>query len=175
MTDSVPLRPPVYVRRFGTLVDLALAAVTVVMFVAATVATYVQTPWDGAIQLALVLAVLILLRRRWPMAVLLLSVGAIFVYHLSSWSPAGWIWPASVAYFTAAATSRVRWVAAVGAAQLVYSAVDARWIIDRNMERYLIHTVGEGLLLAVLISGGLAHAASLRWRDRLQPCHHDAD
>nr|WP_055502021.1 hypothetical protein [Nonomuraea pusilla] len=90
-------------------------------------------------------------------------------HHLSSWSPAGWIRPASVAYFTVAATCRVRWVAAIGVVQLVYSAVDARWIIDRNLERYLIHTVGEGLLPAILIGGGLTYAASLRWRDRMQP------
>lgn len=166
MSESLPVRAPIYVRRFDKLVDLALAAITVVVFVAAAIATFVQSPWDGAIQLALVLAVLVLFRRRWPMIVLLLSVAAIFVYHLASWSPAGWIWPASVAYFTAAALSRVRWVAAVGIAQLVYSAIDARWIIDRNLDRYLIHTVGEGLLLAVLIGAGLAYAATLRWQGR---------
>jgi hypothetical protein len=165
MSESLPVRAPIYVRHFDKLVDLALAAITVVVFVAAALATFVQSPWDGAIQLALVLAVLVLFRRRWPMFVLLLSVAAIVVYHLFSWSPAGWIWPASVAYFTAAATVRVRW-AAVGIAQLVYSAIDARWIIDRNLTRYLIHTVGEGLLLAVLIGAGLAYAATLRWQGR---------
>ncbi|WP_157548730.1 hypothetical protein [Nonomuraea candida] len=107
MSESLPVRAPIYVRHFGKLVDLTLAAITVVVFVAAALATFVQSPWDGAIQLALVLAVLVLFRRRRPMFVLLLSVAAIFVYHLAGWSPAGWIWPASVAYFTAAATSRV--------------------------------------------------------------------
>jgi hypothetical protein len=165
MSESLPLRTPAYVRHFDKLVDLALAAVTAVVFVAAALATFVQTPWDGAIQLALVLAVLVLLRRRWPMVVLLLSIAAVFVYHLSNWSPAGWIWPVSVAYFTAAAACRVRWVAAVGIAQLAYSAVDARWIIDRNLTRYFIHTVGEGVLLAILIGAGLVYAATLRWRD----------
>ena len=80
-----------------------------------------------------------------------LSVAAIFVYHFAAWSPAGWIWPASVAYFTAAAGPRVRWVIAIGVAQLVYSAVAAGWIINSNLSRYLIHTVGEGLLFCALV------------------------
>ncbi|MCP2344019.1 hypothetical protein [Nonomuraea roseoviolacea] len=166
MSDSLPLRAPAYVRHFDKLVDLTLAAITVVVFVAAALATFVQSPWDGAIQLALVLAVLMLFRRRWPMLALLLSIAAIFVYHLSSWSPAGWIWPASVVYFTAAATPRVRWAVAIGVAQLIYSAIDARWIIHQNLTRYLIHTVGEGLLLTVVIGAGLAYAATLRWQER---------
>ncbi|WP_111699100.1 hypothetical protein [Microbispora triticiradicis] len=168
MTDSLPLRAPAYVRHFGTLVDLALAACTVVVFVAATLATGVPSPWPATIPFALVLGALVLFRRRWPMVVLVLSVAAVFAYHLVSWSPAGWIWPASVAYLTAAATPRVRWVAAIGIAQLVYSAVDARWILARNLPRYLIHTVGEALLLAILIGAGLAYAATLRWRGRHQ-------
>lgn len=103
------------------------------------------------------------------MTVLLLSIGGITVYHLTGhWSPAGWIWPAAVAYFTAATTPRVRWVPALGLAQLVYSAVDARWILDRNPVRYLIHVAGEGLLLAVLVAAGLTYAAAMRWRERLR-------
>ncbi|MEV5745288.1 hypothetical protein AB0L30_34960 [Microbispora rosea] len=127
--------PDTPVRRTGWIADLAFAVLTVVLFVAVALATGVHNPWDGPIPLALFLGVLLLVRRRWPMTVLLLSVAAVLTYHLGHFSPAGWIWPVAAAYFTAAATSRVRWVVAVGVAQLVYSAVDARWIIDRNLVR----------------------------------------
>ncbi|WP_336216986.1 hypothetical protein [Nonomuraea sp. LPB2021202275-12-8] len=123
-------------------------------------------PWPGAIPVALVLGGLLFLRRRRPMTVLLLSIAVVFAYHLGAWSPAGWIWPLSVAYVTAAATPHVRWVAGIGAAQLAYSAVDAWWIVERNLARYLIHTIGEALLLALLITGGIAYAATRRWRAR---------
>ncbi|MFD8527096.1 hypothetical protein ACFV0L_06755 [Streptosporangium canum] len=166
MAESSPVRAPAVVRHFARIVDLVFAALTVVFFVAIALATGVRSPWSAAIPLALFLGVLLLVRRRWPMTVLLLSIAAIFAYHLVSWSPPGWIWPASAAYFTAAATSRVRWVAVIGVAQLLYSAIDARWVIDRNMPHYLTHTLGEGLLLAALLGMGLAYAASVRWRNR---------
>ncbi|MFC0861554.1 sensor histidine kinase [Sphaerimonospora cavernae] len=168
MAERYSPRAPAPVRLPARIADVALAAFTVVVVVAVALAAGVRNPWAGPIPLALFLGVLLLVRRRWPMTVLLLSVAAIFAYHLAYWSPAGWIWPVSAAYFTAAATSRVRWVAAIGVAQLVYSAIDARWIIGRNLTRYLIHTLGEGVLLAVLIAAGLAYAASRRAGDRLR-------
>ncbi|MFI6881586.1 hypothetical protein [Streptosporangium canum] len=166
MTEPSPVRAPAAVRHFDRIVDLVFAALTVVIFVAVALATRVHSPWSAAIPLALFLGALLLVRRRWPMTVLLLSIAALFAYHLAFWSPPGWIWPASAAYFTAAATSRVRWVTVIGVAQLLYSAIDARRIIDRNLSHYLIHTLGEGLLLAALLGMGLAYAASVRWRNR---------
>jgi signal transduction histidine kinase len=169
MAEPSPRREPAPVRHFARITDITLAALTLVFFVAAAFATGVQNPWRGPIPLGLLLGALLLVRRRWPMTVLLLSIGGIFAYHLTGhWSPAGWIWPAAVAYFTAATTPRVRWVPAIGLAQLVYSAVDARWILDRNVARYLIHVAGEGLLLAILIAAGLSYGAAMRWRERLR-------
>lgn len=161
-------------RHGDRIADLAFAVLTVVLFVAVALATGVHNPWGGVIPLALVLGALLLVRRRWPMPVLLLSVAALFVYHLAHLSPAGWIWPVAAAYFTAAGTSRIRWVVVIGVAQLVYSAVDARWMIDRNLIRYLIHTLGEGVLLAALVAAGLAYAASRRRGELLREAEHRA-
>ncbi|MEO3805245.1 histidine kinase [Nonomuraea sp. B1E8] len=169
MAEPPPRRVPAPVRHLAWIADITLAVLTLVFFVAVALATGVRNPWEGTIPLALLLGALLLVRRRWPMTVLLLSIGGIFAYHLTGhWPPAGWIWPAAVAYFTASTTPRVRWVAAIGLAQLAYSAVDARWIVDRNLTRYLIHVVGEGLLLAILIAAGLTYAAAMRWRERLR-------
>ncbi|WP_327046396.1 histidine kinase [Microbispora sp. NBC_01189] len=169
MTEAPTRREPAPVRHFTRITDITLAALTLVFFVAVALATEVQNPWRGPIPLGLFLGALLLVRRRWPMTVLLLSIGGIAVYHLTGhWSPPGWIWPAAVAYFTAATTPLVRWVAAIGLAQLAYSAVDARWVLDRNPARYLIHVAGEGLLLAILVAAGLTYAAAMRLRERLR-------
>ncbi|MFD9949298.1 sensor histidine kinase [Nonomuraea sp. NPDC059023] len=162
-------REPALVRHFARITDVAFAALTLVFFVAVALATGVRSPWQAAIPLGLLLGALLLVRRRWPMTVLLLSIGGIFVYRLTGhWSPAGWIWPAAVAYFTAATTPRVRWVAAIGLAQLLYSAVDIRLVLDRNPNRFVFHVAGEGVLLAILIAAGLTYAAVMRWRERLR-------
>ncbi|WP_182903883.1 sensor histidine kinase [Microbispora sp. H10830] len=161
-------------RHAGWITDATFAVLTVVLFVAVALAAGVHQPWDGVIPLALFLGALLLVRRRWPMTVLLVSVAAVFAYHLGHPSPAGWIWPVAAAYFTAAGTSRVRWVVVAGVAQLVYSAVDARWIIDINLFRYFVHTLGEGLLLAALVAAGLAYVASQRRGDLLREAEYRA-
>ncbi|MEU6731235.1 histidine kinase [Nonomuraea wenchangensis] len=169
MAEPPPRRAPAPVRHLARITDITLAVLTLVFFVAVALATGVHSPWRGPIPLGLLLGGLLLVRRRWPMTVLLLSIGGIFVYHLTvDWSPAGWIWPAAVAYFTAATTSRVRWVPVIGLAQLVYSAVDARRILDFSVPRYVFHVAGEGLLLAILIGAGVTYAAATRWRERLR-------
>ncbi|MET8990188.1 histidine kinase [Nonomuraea wenchangensis] len=169
MAEPSPRREPAPVRHLARITDITLAVLTLVFFVAVALATGVHNPWHGPIPLGLLLGGLLLVRRRWPMTVLLLSIGGIFVYHLTvDWSPAGWIWPAAVAYFTAATTSRVRWVPVIGLAQLVYSAVDARRLLDINPTQYVMHLAGEGLLLAILVAAGLTYAAATRWRERLR-------
>ncbi|TXK41709.1 sensor histidine kinase [Nonomuraea sp. C10] len=169
MAEPPSRREPAPVRHLARITDITLAALTLVFFVAVALATGVHNPWQGPIPLGLLLGALLLVRHRWPMTVLLLSIGGIFVYHLTGhWSPAGWIWPAAVAYFTAATTPRVRWVAAIGLAQLVYSAVEFRSVLDRNPTHYVLHVAGEGLLLAILIAAGLTYAAAMRWRERLR-------
>jgi len=163
-----PQREPASVRHSARMVDGVLATLTVIGFTIGAIAAGVHSPWQGTIPLALFLGGLLLLRRRRPMTVLLLSIAGIFVYRLTSDFEGGWIWPASVAYFTAAASPRVRWVAVIGVAQLVYSAVDFRWVLDRSTGRFVIHIAGEGLLLAFLLAAGVAYAAAQRWRERLR-------
>ncbi|MFI6293286.1 sensor histidine kinase [Nonomuraea sp. NPDC050790] len=169
MAEPPPRREPAPVRHFARITDLTLAVLTLVFFVAVALATGVRGPWEGAIPLGLLLGALLLVRRRWPMTVLLLSIGGIFLYHLTGhWSPAGWVWPTAVAYFTAATTPRVRWVGAIGLAVLLYSALDAHRILDWNPTRYVLHVAGEGVILALLIAAGLTYAATTRWRERLR-------
>ncbi|MFI7639330.1 sensor histidine kinase [Nonomuraea sp. NPDC049400] len=169
MAVPSPQRAPAPVRHSARLLDLALAVITVVGVVTGVMAAEVrESPWAGLIPLALFLGALLLFRRRWPMTVLLLSIAAIFVYRFNSHFQGGWIWPASAAYFSAACTPRVRWVALIGVAQLVYAAVDFWWVLQRNVVRFVVHIAGEGLVLAMLIGAGLVCAAVMRWRGQLR-------
>ncbi|MEV4111785.1 histidine kinase [Nonomuraea sp. NPDC049695] len=169
MAVPFPQRAPAPVRHSARLLDLALALITVVGVVTGVMAAEVhESPWQGLIPLALFLGGLLLFRRRLPMTVLLLSIAAIFLYRLNSHFEGGWIWPASAAYFSAACTPRVRWVALVGVAQLVYAAADFWWVLQRNVPRFVIHIAGEALLLAMLIGAGLVCAAVMRWRGQLR-------
>ncbi|HUR05361.1 MAG TPA: sensor histidine kinase [Nonomuraea sp.] len=169
MTPQFSKRAPTPVRHSARLVDLALAVITVVGVVTGVMAAEVhESPWQGLIPLALFLGALLLFRRRWPMTLLILSIGAIFVYRFNSHFVGGWIWPASAAYFSAACTQRVRWVAVIGVAQLVYATADFWWVLQKNTGRFVIHIAGEGLLLAALIGAGLSYAAVMRWREQLR-------
>ncbi|MEV0238201.1 histidine kinase [Nonomuraea sp. NPDC050786] len=169
MAVPFPQRAPAPVRRSARLLDLALALITVVGVVTGVMAAEVhESPWRGLIPLALFLGGLLLFRRHLPMTVLLLSIAAIFLYRLNSHFQGGWIWPASAAYFSAACTPRVRWVALVGVAQLGYAAADFWWVLQRNVGRFVLHIAGEGLLLAMLIGAGLVCAAVMRWRGQLR-------
>ncbi|MFF3437596.1 sensor histidine kinase [Streptosporangium sp. NPDC002721] len=168
MAEPLSQRVSIPVRHFDRIIDVALATLTVVGVITGVAAAEVRITWTGTIPFALFLGALLLVRRRWPMTVLLLSIAAIFIYRLTSDFEGGWIWPLSVAYFTAAATPRVRWVVAIGAAQLIYSAVDFWPVLNRSIGRFIVHLAGEALLLAVLIAAGVAYAVLLRWRERLR-------
>ncbi|GAA2299779.1 histidine kinase [Nonomuraea roseoviolacea subsp. roseoviolacea] len=162
-------RQPATVRHAARLADAALAALTVVGVMTGVLAAEVhESPWEGLIQLSLFLGALMFVRRRLPMTVLLLSIAAIFVYRAGSHFQGGWIWPAWAAYFSAATTRHVRWAALVGVAQLVHATVDFWPVLDRNVGRFVIHIAGEGLLLVLFITAGLAYASVARWRERLR-------
>ncbi|MFE3288444.1 hypothetical protein ACFXJJ_35815, partial [Streptomyces sp. NPDC059233] len=68
------------------------------------------------------------MRRRWPLAVLLLSVQAVVVFRTSGLTDAGWVWPLSAAYATLAADDRpgrrpgLPWAAGIGLAELAFAA-----------------------------------------------------
>ncbi|WP_117212474.1 sensor histidine kinase [Allorhizocola rhizosphaerae] len=89
-------------------VDAAFAALTVIGVPAVAtlfdsgVLEPVPAPW-GAVVLGMFLGALLFLRRRWPVAVLLVSVAASSAWHIGTLSGAGWVLPASAAIFTVAA------------------------------------------------------------------------
>ncbi|MFH8642604.1 hypothetical protein [Streptomyces goshikiensis] len=80
----------------------------------------------GTLPLALWLGALLLTRRRWPLAVLLLSVQAVIAFRTAGLTDAGWVWPVSAAYAALAVDDRpgrpgLPWAAGVGLAELAFA------------------------------------------------------
>ncbi|MFG2339876.1 sensor histidine kinase [Streptomyces yangpuensis] len=154
------------------LVDWLLAAGTAVAVLAGTVRLGGRLDLAGAVPLALWLSLLLLVRFRWPLAVLLLSVQAVIVFRSSGLTDAGWVWPASAAYATLAADDRpgrpgLGWAAGVGLMEL---ALAATWESTSGgaTPREVLASLGtEALWLAVLLAAAAAYRNHFRWRAEL--------
>ncbi|TDC76425.1 sensor histidine kinase [Streptomyces hainanensis] len=154
------------------LVDGLLAAVTVVAVLAGTARLGGRLDAAGALPLALWLGLLLLAHRRWPLAVLLLSVQAVVVFRTSGLTDAGWVWPVSAAYVALAADDRpgrpgLRWAAGVGLTELAF-AVTWETTAGGAAPREGLGSLGaESLWLAVLLAAAAAYRNHLRWRAEL--------
>ncbi|MGW2273490.1 sensor histidine kinase [Streptomyces yangpuensis] len=154
------------------LVDRLLAAGTALAVLAGTVRLGGRLDLAGAVPLALWLSLLLLVRCRWPLAVLLLSVQAVIVFRSSGLTDAGWVWPASAAYVTLAADDRpgrpgLAWAAGVGLTELAFAAT---WESASGgaTPREVLGSLGtEALWLAVLLAAAAAYRNRLRWRAEL--------
>ncbi|TRV77009.1 sensor histidine kinase [Streptomyces sp. 130] len=154
------------------LVDRLLAVGTAVAVLAGTARLGGRLDIAGALPLALWLGLLLLVRCRWPLAVLLLSVQAVVVFRTSGLTDAGWVWPVSAAYATLAADDRpgrpgLPWAAGVGLAELAFAAT---WDTTAGgaTPREVLGSLGvEALWLAVLLAAATAYRNRLRWRAEL--------
>ncbi|GGS34168.1 sensor histidine kinase [Actinokineospora fastidiosa] len=77
----------------------------------------------AAYALGPVLGALMLVRRRWPVAVLLASAAALLVYYTLPFPPVGLAVPVSAALYTAAEQGRTRWAVATAVGLLAISTV----------------------------------------------------
>ncbi|MFF8840311.1 sensor histidine kinase [Streptomyces sp. NPDC015130] len=158
--------------RTAPLVDGLLAAGTAVAVLAVTAQLGGRLDVVGTLPLAAWLGALLLMRRRWPLAVLLLSVQAVVVFRTAGLTDVGWVWPVSAAYAVLAADDRpgrpgLPWAAGVGLAEL---ACAGAWEMsaDGATVREAVGSLGaEALWLAVLLAAATAYRNRLRWRAEL--------
>lgn len=158
--------------RAARLVDWLLAAGTAVAVLAGTARLGGRLDVAGALPLVLWLSLLLLARRRWPLAVLLLSVQTVVVFRTSGLTDAGWVWPASAAYATLAADDRpgrpgLPWAAGVGLAELAFAATWETTAGGATPREVLGSLGAEALWLAVLLAAATAYRNRLRWRAEL--------
>ncbi|MGW6785888.1 sensor histidine kinase [Streptomyces sp. NPDC054987] len=167
-----PAAPTPAGRRSVRLVDWLLAVGTAIAVLAGTARFGGRLDLAGAVPLALWLSLLLLVRCRWPLAVLLLSLQAVIVFRSSGLTDTGWVWPASAAYATLAADDRpgrpgLAWAAGVGLTELAFAAT---WESASGgaTPREVLGSLGtEALWLAVLLAAAAAYRNRLRWRAEL--------
>lgn len=106
--------------------DAALAAATTVVVSAAALAQVAPDrppPSPGVFVAAVLFGAVLLVRRRWPVGVLLVSCAGLLGYYTAGFTPIGMALPLGAALYTAAATGHLRWAVGAGTAMIVVSTV----------------------------------------------------
>jgi signal transduction histidine kinase len=145
-------------------VDLALAGLTLVAVPALTVAFAGTVTAAGTVPLTVTLAVALLWRRRWPVAVLALSALTITALCVGDLTDAGWIWPATAAYASAVLAGRLGWAVGIGVAQ-VWFASTWEWFVQTGPSGGAVGI--EALWLAAVLAGAVAYRNWRRWQEEV--------
>jgi signal transduction histidine kinase len=126
---------------------------------------------DGNVQtlmtlsLAVVLALLALFVRRWPLTVFILSVLCVIAMRGAELIGSGWVWPASAAAAALVLSGRLRTaIVAVGCGLLYGINWDGFVSTDRGGGWALAHVGGEALWMAAVLAAATAYRNTLRWR-----------
>jgi signal transduction histidine kinase len=118
-------RPPALRTVGGMRTDIALGLATAAVVAAAGAAKVSeQRPAGAAVYaFALALGALMLLRRRWPVTVLVVSCTAVVAYYSLGFAPIGLALPVGAALYSAAEAGRLRAAVGIGAALLAVATV----------------------------------------------------
>ncbi|GAB3808608.1 sensor histidine kinase [Micromonospora zhanjiangensis] len=126
--------------------------------------------WAGVGALTATLTVLLLAAPRWPLAVLLTSVGVTVGYRTAHLADVGWVWPATAA-FVAAVLVRPAWACLVGAVTLAFAA-NWEWTVDGHPAAWVAgHLGAETLWLVAVLSAATAVRDQRRWRTEAAARH----
>jgi signal transduction histidine kinase len=148
------------------LFDAALAVgVTAAVAVAIAVASepVARPPDAGAYGLAAVIGGASLLRRRWPLAVLAVSVLALMVYYAAEYPGIPPALPLAVPLASVAAVGRLRWAALVTGCFVVLELLMRRYMVAEQPLPALAATVTDAALMTVAVLLGEAwHSRRVR-------------
>jgi signal transduction histidine kinase len=115
--------------------------------------------------LAVSLALLALLLRRWPAAVLIVSVLLVAAMRTSAVVGSGWVWPATAAFVATVLAGRSRTALVVGAVTLVFGiAWDGFVDLGHGVDWTVAHLGAEALWLAAVLAAATAYRNTRRWQ-----------
>ncbi len=119
--------------------------------------------------LAILLAVFVLLVRRWPLTVLIVSILTVVVARGALLIGSGWVWPASVAAVVLALGGRLRAATITVGVALLYGFLWDGFVDLRHPGGTwaLAHVGGETLWMAALLAAATAYRNTARWRDEV--------
>jgi signal transduction histidine kinase len=121
----------------------------------------------GALPLAETLAILVMLRRRWPVATLLASVAAVTAMRGADLVEVGWIWPATVLFAHAVMIGRIGWAVGAGAVVLAYAASWEWAVLGHSPDLVVGRVGGEVFWLALVVAIGVAYRNWRGWQEEL--------
>jgi signal transduction histidine kinase len=121
----------------------------------------------GALPLAEALAVLVLLRRRWPVGALLAAVASVTAMRGAGLVEVGWVWPATALFAHAVVAGRIGWAVGVGAVVLAYAASWEWAVLGHSADVVAVRVGAEVFWLALVVAAGLAHRNRRGWQEEL--------
>ncbi len=121
----------------------------------------------GALPLAETLAILVMLRRRWPVATLLAASAAVTAMRGADLIEVGWIWPATVLFAHAVMIGRIGWAVGTGAVVLVCAASWEWAVLGHSPDLVVGRVGGEVFWLALVVAIGVAYRNRRGWQEEL--------
>ncbi|MFF0306165.1 sensor histidine kinase [Streptosporangium sp. NPDC004379] len=146
-----------------------LALLTAIATVAGSALFAGSVTWSGTVPLAVVLAGLVPVGKRWPVQALLASAVVLIGCRGAGLFEGGWIWPLTVAFHTAADAGRTRLAAGVGVFTLAYGHVWDSVVASKAFTGTIASTGTEALWLALVLA-----VARVRHRQRQWRAEHEA-
>jgi signal transduction histidine kinase len=144
-----------------------LAILTLIAVPTGTALTGGSVTLHGTLTLAETLAILVVLRRRWPVPALLAAVAAVTAMRGAGLVEAGWIWPATVLFAHAATIGRIGWAIGTGTVVLAYAASWESTVSGHSPDLVAAHVGGETLWLALVVAIGVAYRNRRGWQQEL--------
>ena len=115
--------------------------------------------------LAVTLAALALLLRRWPLSVLIVSVLIVAAMRSADLIGSGWAWPATAAFAAVVLAGRLRAAVIVAACVLLYGFQWDFFVdLDHGPNWALTHVGGDALWIAAVLAAAHAYRSTRRWR-----------
>ncbi|WP_336210760.1 sensor histidine kinase [Nonomuraea sp. LPB2021202275-12-8] len=146
---------------------LAPAVLTTVAVLTGMAAVGAPIGWP-AVTMGLVLGGLLVVRRRRPVEVLVVSAVVLIAFQVAGLFEGGWVWPLTVACYTVAAAGRTRWAVVVGLFLLAYALAWDWAVAGASPARALAAGGAETLWLALVLAVGNSRHLQARWRAQME-------
>ncbi|MDX6738915.1 sensor histidine kinase [Actinocorallia sp. A-T 12471] len=120
--------------------------------------------YEGAFSVGVLLGGALLVRRRFPVAVLVFSGLVLLGFRTAELYGGGWLWPFSAALVGAALAGRLGWAVGVGLFVLAYGVGGEAHLFGADGGAVIARVGTEALWLGLLLSGATAWRQYTRWR-----------
>ncbi|HET6531513.1 MAG TPA: sensor histidine kinase [Actinoplanes sp.] len=118
--------------------------------------------------LAVTLAGLTLLLRRWPLTVLIVSVLTVAALRSAELIGSGWAWPATAAFAAVVLAGRLRAAVVVVLCTLVYGFQWDFFVdLEHGSDWALTHVGGDALWTAAVLAAAHAYRSTRRWQSEV--------